>query len=465
MFVVNVYFIVPKTYKNGKEKKMKKVRDFFDCDGLVPVFKNAAKYAGKDGRIAILPDIIKARLDSKPGDVPWETWYTTLSAEYFGVGADGRKKIIVAHGIGPMSTLDGILKVYKHEYSSYKNNTRRRGGRITREEFLKLEAGEYGEVYIIDYEGYIKRYEYPFMEILTSEQALSDPVLAARFGDAAADYVLHHEKCAREWHKEQLGFDPENKYNLDSHQKYLGRRRKEHLRDSADKSSPYIIKIGDASNCNYEFTKFNENEEALAHLLSIGRLCHSCHQDGESLMCDVNCHEWSNANRFLSIPKGALGNGIFKGPDASEMLKQYWQELLLPIQEPYPQIGFCKLMQIDDQWFTEYSKKGARMDTWEPEFVVISFEEVGKPVEFFTSGGHGTFFFKYGIKEVQAIAPAGVNAYYTIGDCWQTEKENGVRVQFCKINADTSKRVMRQDALKNNYDLLMQLTEKSESAV
>jgi len=58
---------------------------FYHQDGLPAAWKQAMKFAGKKGRLAIMPDIVASRIETKPGDAPWETYYTTLTAEYCGI--------------------------------------------------------------------------------------------------------------------------------------------------------------------------------------------------------------------------------------------------------------------------------------------------------------------------------------------------------------------------------------------
>ncbi|MEK7512280.1 MAG: hypothetical protein AAB575_04705, partial [Patescibacteria group bacterium] len=133
------------------ETKMRKrfsAMAFYNPNGFVPAFKQAKAFAGKDGRVATLPDILEARLATKPGEYPWESYFTTMSAEYVGLSKAGNPIAIVAHGVGPMSTLDGVLVAYSHEFNDKERN--QRGGRISQEEFLKLESGAYGEVTIVD---------------------------------------------------------------------------------------------------------------------------------------------------------------------------------------------------------------------------------------------------------------------------------------------------------------------------
>ena len=105
------------------------------------------------------------------------------------------------------------------------------------------------------------------------------------------------------------------------------------------------------------------------------------------------------------------------------------------------------------------------MDTWEPEYVVTSMQKVREPVLFRTTVGGYHGFFKFGTKEVQAIAPAGANAYYFVTDPvneWNdgNPTHQTAMVQFYSITADTTKRVTRSDTLAHDYETLMKLVRK-----
>lgn len=102
------------------------------------------------------------------------------------------------------------------------------------------------------------------------------------------------------------------------------------------------------------------------------------------------------------------------------------------------------------------------MDTGEPEFHVISLKKIGKPVEFTTTIGGYHGFFKYDIKEVEAIAPRGANVYDLAGDIEVifhdgTPGYHRVPVQFYRAEVDTSQRLIREDELCNDYEALMEL--------
>jgi hypothetical protein len=338
-----------------------------------------------------------------------------LTSEFFGRTKRGNLIIIVAHGVGPMSNLDGVLKAYSWEY---KSNRRKRGGRITRSQFLKLESGKYGDVEIIDFKKYYfeSPYKYPFIQTLRSSEAMNDLLVKARLGPMAEQYIEAHTKYAREWHRERAGTNPENPFNLPISQEYLDERRNFHIHSSFSISDPYILRFGDAANCPYAVMKntFEESGYAFAHLISTSSLAHVHHEGNESLCLDVNCHEWGNGVRLVGIKPGEkIITGIHRGPNSYEMIKNNWEELMVPVthQEMF---GFRALMFVDDYVFTQYRKYGARMDTWEPEYVVKSTKKIGDPVLFRTTIGGYHAFFRFDIKEVKQIAPSEANGYYFI---------------------------------------------------
>jgi len=447
-----------------KTKEPVNAMAFYHQDGLVAAWKQAMKFAGEGGRIATLPEVIAARLNKKPGDSVWEKYYTTLTAEYFGFSKQGKQILIIAHGVGPMATLDGILKAYSWEYKD--KNRDRRGGRITQEEFWDLEAGKFGEVHIVDFTEYLKQYQYPFIETLKASWAMTDEVLRARLGPQCERYVQYHAEAARAWHRQQAGLNPENRYHLpeDTHQQYLDRRRKHHLIDGAEGSDPYIIKVEDESNCSYRYTPI-ETGYAIAHLISTGGLMNLSHQGEESLVMDTSCHAWSDGVRLIGIKPGeTIQSNIYDGPDANQLLRRHWKELFQPVSKPSTS-GFYRLTELGKQNFTQYPKNGGAIDSGEPEYMVTTIEEIGEPVLFRTEilGYYGLF--KYHISGVIALAPPQANAYQFVTDP-EIEKGDGehqiAMVQFYHIEADTTRRLIRSSELARNYDLMMSLLAKNK---
>lgn len=436
-----------------------KAMAFYHKDGLPAAWQQAARFAGEGGHLATMPDIIAARLGTKPGETPWETYFTTLTAEYLGFSKAGNRILIIAHGVGPMATLDGVQKAYSWEYSD--KDRRRNGGRITAQEFMDLEAGKFGEVTVVDFDAYCKRYKYPFSQVLRVSDAMTDPVLKARFGPQTEQYILAHGAAARLWHNEQAGLRPENRYGRENHEEFLNNRKSQHLRHANEGSNPFIIQLESAPNCCYTFGQQHghrtiEQGYAIAHLLSTSGLCHLIHDGQESLTNDVKCHEWWNGVRLVAVKKGdSTQSGISKGPDAHQLIRNNWHDLLVPVDKKEVS-GFSALIEIAGQWFTQYPKAGERMDTGEPEYVVTSAEKIGDPVMFSTTG-NGSPFFKFAVNEMQSIAPPNANAYLLVGSPTPMGDMHVCDVQFYHVKTDVSKRLIRADTLAHDYDTMMNL--------
>ena len=420
---------------------------FYHEKGFVPAFKQATKFAGKDGRIGIMPDVIAARLAHAPfkepgmidtaNPTPWDRYYTTLTAEYFGL-LGGRPSIIVAHGIGPMSTLQGILDAYRYEFDDKSRN--RRGGRISQAEFEKLARGEYGDVSIIDYEEYRNRWGDRQFRAPSGYRRASDAgrdaLLVARLGPQAHEYIMCHAALARKYYQKQMGLTVED---------------------------PYIVEVDEPGNLPY-WCRCDKIEPGLAfaHLTSVGSIG-IVHQGGKEhpmWACDMGIHEWWNGVRLLGVRAGSTST-IVDGPDAHKLLHKHWQELFEPSELDHAPDGLHVLMQMTDKtWFTQIPKKGARADTYEPEFRVTSMEKVGELARFYTESNYPVPIFRYDIREAQAVLPKEANAYELVGDPAKTggaDSQETCLVQGYKIEIDHTQRLVRQDALANDYDRMMQL--------
>lgn len=457
----------PLNWEGGRSMTTKKnepanAMAFYHGDGFTAAWKQAKMYAGNDGRVATLPDIIQARLQSKPGEQhsPWKKYYTTLSAEYLGLDRNGKKIIIVAHGVGPMATLDGVQKAYSWEYKDKDKN--RSGGRITQQEFWDLAEGKFGPVSIVDLEDYQKLYEYPLIQVLTANQAKVDPLLNARFGPQCETYIEYHAEIARAWHRTELGLKPEDRYEEENPPKIktscLYKRQELHLKNGAENSDPYIIQVEDScDNCYYLYSPIEEGY-AFAHLLSVGALCQTTHTgQNESLIHDVSCHDWHDGTRLVGIQKLTDNKEIriFDGPDPHQILRRHWKELW---QEKVNKkdLSFCALIDFAGKKFTQYAKVGATCDTHEPEYLVNKTEKIGEAALFRTTIGGYHSFFKYDIKEVKMMAPPEANAYEFVSEpVIESPSHHTAMIQFYKIEADTKQRLIRVDKLARNYELLM----------
>ena len=424
-----------------------------------------------------MPDIVEARMASGPDDLPWRNYFTTNSAEYYGIGADGREKLIVAHGVGPMSNIEGIKRAYAWEYKDQQR--RRRGGRISAEEFLRLEAGCYGQVAVLataedeslltaferfcelDSEGrfvvfvidFVKYLEWHGSEAFSGNDtvtlALLDVLLMARLGRRSAYYLADHRKHALEWHEK-------NDIRL---------RR----------GDPFVLMNKGASNCSYTTIEkvdgrydFDhplprplEDGMAIGHLLSISGLAHTHSRDDfglwEGLISDISCHEWVNGVRFLAVPAGSDWQaGVDESPDPSDVLRRRWQQLMQPADDTdYIPPRLYLLEESDGEWFTRYSKQSGheQMDDSDVEFHVRTARMIDVQRQFTVDED---FFLRYDLARVIALAPAGVNAYIiTEISSKDSLGHTTVTVQFYKADVDTSQRLPRVEEIKQNYDLLM----------
>lgn len=460
---------------------------FYHRDGLVAAWNFAERYAGTSGHVATLPDIVELRLGAKPGtkDSPWETWYTSASAEYVGVGADGRVKIIVAHGVGPMSTIDDIKTAYKWEWGDKTRHNN--GGRITAQQFLDLESGKHGEVKIVDAADFIRSdgnlvrkfdiasvnvldfQEYldamglvdgynVFYRYLTAPDALRDPLIRMRLGSEAYCYLMKHERIAKTYHAKER---PNAGYRW--------------AQGFDDRDHPYITKVEKASNCAYTLPneavlkatgkwvdepRVPEEGYALAHLLDIDALMRAHTVEvGVMLMSSPNVHEWWNGAKFIAMPDGVVMNkGLDQGPDPDRMIHEHWEHFMSPVEEGYAPITPYLLKYAHDEWFACYPKKFPNdqcMDDGDVEFHVRSVRRLGDDGRFTTDE---MFFLRYELAQVQALMPKEANAYEIVDI--SGKDQNGlttVTVRFYEADVDTSRRLPRTDEIARDYERLMEV--------
>lgn len=455
---------------------------FYHQDGLVAAWSFTKRYVGTSGHVATLPEIVKLRLGARPdtNNSPWENWYTSASAEYVGVGADDRIKIIVAHGVGPMSTIDGIMDAYRWEWG---DETRRNtGGRITAQQFIDLEAGVYGKVKVVnasdfnrpennlmwkfdiapvnvlDFREYMRVMGYVdgdniFQRHLTAPDALRDPLLRMRLGSDAWFYLSKHCDIAEAF------------------------RTKDHKNwgcscswGTVFREPPYIIKAETPPNCPYTILRAKSSCErvpcipeegyALAHLLGVDRLTPThTEYDGMTLISSPHLHEWQNSPKFVAMPKGAvMHDGIDPGPDPNRTIHQHWELFLQPVEEGHTPATPYRLEYVDGKWFTCYpteSSNDQHIGGTRFEFHVRSVQQIGGDVGF---EADKTLLLGHKPDQVRAVMPEGANAYKII---YATNPDkNGsatVLVRFYKADVDTSRRPPLPNEIARNYSQVMEV--------
>lgn len=254
----------------------------FYSDKYTEAAKQALKFAGKDGRLATLPDVIDARLATPLGKAPWEVYFSTNSAEYFGFSRGEIPLIVVAHGVGPMASSDGQVAAY----ASQLKTRRKEGGRISQKDFQKLVDGQFGEVTIVDFRQYSKRYEFPFLESLRVWEALDDTLVRARLGPRSEEYLPRHQMECLVWARQ------ENERRKRGEVIKFGMRIGRPIKEEDLK----VISVGDPSNNPYKFK--TPDDAPLAHSLGIGQLSYL---NGDSLHTEVYCREFLDPARMVGI--------------------------------------------------------------------------------------------------------------------------------------------------------------------
>jgi hypothetical protein len=424
-----------KTQKREGDRQMENqilAMRFSHENGMVPAWNLASDFSGQNGRIATLPDIADARIENDYMKPVWNTFYTTLSAEYVGIGKNGRLLLIVAHGIGPMSTIEGIQKAYSYSYKDV--DRQKRGGRISQEEFLNLEAEMYGEVAIVDLEDYMQSYQYPFMQTLPEDSEELDSVVRARFGIRYAEYIARCRLNSAMWIN-----DPRE-----------GNDRRKNLQT-------LTVEAGDIS----YFHEKPEEGLAFAHLLSVGGLSNVHHEHGISLMHDVTCHDWTDGTALAGIRETEKITNVHPGFNYRRAVKNpnSRKALMVKTDKVHSLNKMSTLSKIDDKvWFTQTQKIGVNMDTGILLYPVSSIVPIGESVTFRTKISGYQMFVRYGLSEVRSVAPENANAYCYINAeiIWENKNPeyHEIQVQFYRIEADTSERIMREDEITRDANLL-----------
>lgn len=404
----------------------------------------AQKFAGQQGRLATIPDVIDARLATPLGKAPWEQYFSTNSAEYFGFSKAGNPIIIVAHGVGPMATPEGTLAVYNSPLKPEGYGRKGDEGRVSQDEFLKLVDGYYGEVGVVDFKDYQTRYEYPFLESLTAWQAAEDPLVRARLGVRTEEYLHRHHQEAVNWARQ------EDEAISRGEIEHFGIKRTRTIGTERYK----IIQVSNPSNCPYRFR--TTEESPIAHALCIEQLVF---RNGDSLHSAIECIEGPNPARIVGIRGNEPIDYI--APSISidkHVIAKYLDRFLKPVEGERILPPLFRLSRAEETWFTQYGKEGSRLDTGEMEYVVRNLESVpAQAKEFWTRWGGYYGFFKYDVEEVQALAPDGANAYRFNGEIRIEGPNHIVPVEFYKADVDTTHYLPRTEELETDFDTLMWL--------
>lgn len=158
----------------------------------------ARQFAGPEGHVATLPEIISARAAQPPEHRIWNTYYTTASSEYFGISRGGTEIVIVAHGNGPLGSLAGIEEAYTPRTFRADGRPDSDAGLISAEQFRCLEDGGFGDVSIVDFAAVREVYFSDWFNFLTEYDVDMDPLLQARLGPSWEDVTEILSNATRE---------------------------------------------------------------------------------------------------------------------------------------------------------------------------------------------------------------------------------------------------------------------------
>lgn len=378
-------------------------------------------------RVATLPDLIKLRINNEEDSLVWNRWITPLTTLYFGV-YQGKRIIVVAHHLGPLSTEDRLL-VWADSGTKDEQGGRKKYGheglpKITKQEFCDLVEGKYGEVKVIDFEAYRSGFQSHLSgdHIIISD-ALIDPVLQALFGPEMEKFIEKHSQISSA-HAKAKGKDEH------AEKKILELEIKD----------PYGWNIFLDSESSFP------EDEPVALFLTLGNPSYWGNHD-LSVSTSIRVSDDLGYARFVVL-----------NDESEDILDidfnpwECWEKCLVDSSGPVPDLFV--LEGEDDNYFTQYPKNGDRMDTRELMFKVEHFEKIGDPTFFETPDC--LFFLRYHIDEVKAIAPPEANAYIVCGDVAPGKKVK-VPVQFFKVQVNTKKRILRPKEVMRNLPLLLEV--------
>lgn len=117
------------------EKKAVTEGEAFYNDRLPNALRKAQEYAGKQGYVASLPELVKARISASPEQEIWTNWYTANSEEDIGTTKQGKPILFVVHGNGILSSPERIERAYQDGLIN-------RATQLSQKEILDLEEGK-----------------------------------------------------------------------------------------------------------------------------------------------------------------------------------------------------------------------------------------------------------------------------------------------------------------------------------
>jgi hypothetical protein len=89
-------------------------------DSYLPdALERALDYAGEDGFVASMPQLLRARTSADFDNIIWNTWFTSYSEESVVTTARGTHVVVTVHGGGIFSSPGWYMKLYHADVSRY----------------------------------------------------------------------------------------------------------------------------------------------------------------------------------------------------------------------------------------------------------------------------------------------------------------------------------------------------------
>lgn len=393
---------------------------FFHADGHAATQAVASAFAGPEGRLAAMPDILAARIRQPEGGTAWDYYYTTTSAEFVGRTPGGNAVAAVQHGVGPMAGAETAARIYADE-----------GGHVAQEMFREILAGRLGEVTVVDLPQHLGEHEAVRRTCMTREEALASPLAMARLGPSAEAYLEALENLALRLHR---------------------------LSDRAV-AHPRILQM---SSSGFDALAYGRTPRPHARLLSIGQIV-SLSMSGSGdvhLVSDLATHDWTDGTRFVGLRPGWREAPIRLAPGYRSILADpRTREMILVAADPKPVEGLRRIDRIgldaggNPEYAAREAKNGRALDG-EFEMPVSGVEWIGEQVgiRFEPAGYHG--FFRYDVSDLAPFAPAGSNAYELI-DVDLDGSDQVALIRFARVRFDAHRRYASENVVAADASRLM----------
>lgn len=387
------------------------------------------------GRIATMADLALMRTKTDTGSLFWNSWALTATTIYFG-SYKGERLIVVAHHFGPLIT-DERITTWASSGEKDEGSSREKYGfpgspKITQEEFDNLVEGVYGEVKLIKFDEYQSSHQNELSgHQIRIGRAASDPLLEALLSNNRSDYESYLQKCfsvAQEFAKE-----------------------KEKEEGAAEKILE--LSIQDRYGCNL-VNKYSDPIPFPETLIALMFLFQRPNRySNHDLSISTELHTEESISGYMQI--------IVLNNENEGLVKidfdpgKHWRQCMVPNRQEFTE-SFFSLVEKNENLFVEYPKRidGAYGDTNEIMFPLSEVKKVGEPTTFTTD--NCLFFLKYHIDEVRKLAPKGANAYHIIGEV-QGRDTVTVPIQFYQVTPVTEKRILRNQEVMDNLDLLLEI--------